>query len=219
MGYKEDFITKVKPYAEVVGKDLNIDPNFIVAQWSHETGYGTNTGSKNNNLAGYMAYVGSPYGINGKKFDSLSEFAGSYESLLKNQRYNGIFKASNVTEFAQALKNGGYAEDSNYAYQPAWVESYNISKKVSVNPATDVYEYMTEDGTVIKDPEVIGAINDAKTSLPFGNILSPIFDFVKVGFANILLFVLLVLFIYISLIKGSTVDNVGKNIVKKVAKV
>jgi hypothetical protein len=28
-----------------------------------------------------------------------------------------------------------------------------------------------------------------------------------------------VLFIYISLIKGSTVDNVGKNIVKKVAKV
>jgi hypothetical protein len=163
---KESFLQKMKPYADKAGSDLGIDSNFILAHWAHETGYGVNGGSKINNFAGLMAYPESPYGSNGKSFSSIDDFVLYYEDFLKKPRYSGIFEASNVTDFARALKAGKYATDPNYAYQPAWVEAYNMSSGISksntagnsnsissVSPSStyvipDSETYYTEEGTV-----------------------------------------------------------------------
>lgn len=213
---KIQFINKVKPYAQKVGKDLNINPDYIVAHWAHETGYGSNTGFKQNNLAGYMAYSGSPYGINGKPFRDLGEFSVAYESMLKNKRYAGIYNANSPQEFAQALKNGGYAEDSNYSYHATWNEAYKLSSGVS---APDDFNFVTEDGGSLGNNEdkILDSWQESKEFKL--DLFSKITDFVKVGFANLLLFVLMILFVYFALIRNTPVDNVGKKVMKGVAKV
>jgi hypothetical protein len=207
---KLSFINTVKPYAEKVQKDTGINADYVVAHWAHETGYGSNTGFKQNNLSGYMAYSGSPYGINGKSFSSLNDFVSAYENLLTSNRYKDVKNATSVTDFAKILSAGGYAQDTDYAYAPTWQEASTLA-------SGSTYEYMTEDGTVITDTGVIDEINKGKTSKPtlgsFGNILSPIFDFLKVGFANVVLFILLILFVYFSLVRNSSIDNIAKKVI------
>lgn len=120
---KKSFLNKMYPLADKASKDLNIPQSWILAQWSHETWYGTNTGSKRNNYAGLYAYDGSPYGINGKAYANGDEFLKDYESTLKNPRYSQALKANNITDFARALGVGGYSEDgSKYASSGTWEE-------------------------------------------------------------------------------------------------
>lgn len=132
---KEDFIKSVYPYAVKSAdilkvKGITVDPRYIVSQWAHETGYGGNTGAKYNNLAGIYAYPNSPYGINGKKYESLDDFVVDYTSVLSNKRYSAINGAGSVTEFASGLKAGGYATDQNYAYANTWTEAFNLATKI-----------------------------------------------------------------------------------------
>lgn len=138
---KQKFIASVYPYAVkssdiLKTKGISVDPRSIASQWAHETGYGSNAGARNNNLAGMYAYNGSPYGINGKKYDSLDDFVVDYTSTLANKRYSGINGAGSVTEFAAALKAGGYAADPNYAYAATWNEAFKIASGLG-GSATD----------------------------------------------------------------------------------
>lgn len=119
---KQKFVNDMFPTAYKASQATNLPASWFIGQWAHETGYGTNTGAKQNNYAGLYAYSGSPYGINGKKYATKDDFLKDYLNTINNKRYSGIYKAQNVTEFAQALKAGGYAEDSSYPYSGTWTE-------------------------------------------------------------------------------------------------
>lgn len=147
---KENFIASVFPYAQksadiLKTKGITVDPLWITAQWAHETGYGQNTGSKYNNLAGMYAYNGSPYGINGKQYESLDDFVVDYSTTLSNKRYSGIDGAGSVTAFASALKAGGYATDPNYAYANTWTEAVEIGKTLQKYNSTVAGESGSEE--------------------------------------------------------------------------
>jgi hypothetical protein len=216
---KQAFINTVKPYAIEAGNTLGIDPNYIVAHWAHETGYGTNTGFTQNNLAGIMAYNGSPYGVNGKSFSSLEDFTQYYTTLLKNSRYNeGVKSASTVTDFAKALKNGGYASDPNYAYQSAWNEAYSLSSKTQGNislptipsnaTGVDSNGNLTYDKKYVPQSklDILGIDEKGTDTIEKENspsLFEKILGNVKYGFALIIVFVLLIFFLYGSFIKGS----------------
>lgn len=131
MDYKRSFIQKVLPYAKSVEQQIGIPAEWVVAQWSHETGYGGNTGSKYNNLAGIYAYEGSPYGTSGKQYNSLEDFTKDYIKVITNDRYKNIFNANTPQEFADSLQKGGYATDKNYSKANTWVEASNIAREFS----------------------------------------------------------------------------------------
>jgi hypothetical protein len=124
---KQKFINDMYPIAHKASQSTKLPETWFIGQWAHETNYGTNTGAKNNNFAGIGAYPGSPYGTSGKKYSSPDAFLTDYLSVINNDRYKGIYSANNVTEFAQALKAGGYATDINYAYDPKWMEVQKLS--------------------------------------------------------------------------------------------
>lgn len=160
---KEKFLLDVYPYAIKAGQSLNVDPAFIATHWAHESGYGSNKGFKNNNLAGLYAYDSSPYGLIGKSYDSMDSFVGDYVSILQNKRYN-LSGVTDITSFAQALKNGGYASDPNYAYSDNWTEGFNLTQVIKnitmldkplENGTTGYYNVVGDDGENIKVP-IIG---------------------------------------------------------------
>lgn len=225
MSKKENFISSVYPYAVKASdilkiQGIKVDPRFIASQWGHETGYGNNTGAKQNNLAGIYAYPSSPYGINGKSYNSLDDFVVDYASTLSNKRYaSGINGTTNVTDFARALKAGGYASDPNYAYSGNWIEGFNIATKISESGGSSgsgniLNENIFNDYIIDKDPldtrDPLG-LGSGSSGVDDRSMLEKIFDFVKLGFYQILIFILVALFLYASLIKGSDTEKlVGK---------
>lgn len=119
---QQTFLTSTKSYAERAAAALKLPVEWVQAHWAHETGNGTNTGTTRNNLAGLYAYPGSRYGINGKAYDNLDSFTTDYIKTMSQPNFSGIHTASNVTEFATALKTGGYASDPAYTKAAIWQE-------------------------------------------------------------------------------------------------
>lgn len=106
---------QARQQAQRVSEDTGIPANLIFAQWEHETGKFKNRGATDlNNLGGMRMPGTSEY----RKFGSMGEFASAYEKLLESSRYTsqGINQATNVEQFAHALKLGGYYEDSESNY-------------------------------------------------------------------------------------------------------
>lgn len=213
---KKQFLNSVYPYAIKAGELLKINPAYVVAHWSHETGYGENTGFKNNNLSGIFAYPGSPYGINGKQYENLDTFVNDYVNVLSNKRYEGITKASDVNQFALALKNGGYATDVNYAYKTTWGEAINLlgintDKTKKFNDIKNSLGEQTLDNVIdtIKDiTGVNGAIEGVNNTI--GNVKNSI----TMGLVYTVVIVFALFFLYGSFLKNSeaekTIINVGK---------
>lgn len=245
---KEDFIKSVYPYAVKSAdilkvKGITVDPRYIVSQWAHETGYGGNTGAKYNNLAGIYAYPNSPYGINGKKYESLDDFVVDYTTTLSNKRYSAINGAGSVTEFASGLKAGGYATDPNYAYSGNWTEAFNIATNIggsstdTITTAGDPpkwYQLWRYDsngnkvvipwkdfflGTTIEFDEGVKVVDNTKLDedptkeTPIIETEAGWMDLVKLGFFQFLIFVLVLFFLYGALLQGSTVDKLGKKVI------
>lgn len=249
---KENFIASVYPYAKKSAdilkvKGINVDPLWITAQWSHETGYGTNAGAKQNNLAGMWAYPSSPYGINGKSYQSLDDFVIDYTNTLSNDRYSGIRTAENVTDFASGLKAGGYATDVNYAYAGTWTEAIDIAEDLQKYNSTvageggstkvnwwDLYRVdpktgqkvkvswkdfflgttieNTDEGVVIRDNTKLDT--DPSKDQTLVGVDEDWMSIVKLGIFQFMIFVLVLFFLYGSLVKGSTVDDLAKAGVK-----
>lgn len=244
MTEKEKFIQLVYPYAVKAAdilkiKGISVDPRFIVSQWAHETGYGKNTGAKNNNLAGMYAYPSSPYGINGKKYDTLDDFVVDYTTTLSNKRYAAINGAGSVTDFALGLKAGGYATDAEYAYSENWTEAFKIASNlgaVKSDSLTDLKWYdlyridengkkvkvswkdfflgttieNTENGVSVVDNTKLDSDPTKETPLVEGGNW---FDLAKLGFFMLLIFVLTIFFLYGALLQGSTVDKIGRKVI------
>ncbi|HEY5754331.1 MAG TPA: flagellar assembly peptidoglycan hydrolase FlgJ [Steroidobacter sp.] len=136
---KEDFVKMMWPHAQKAGEALGVDPSALVAQAALETGWGravpNNANGSSNNLFGIKA--GSSWegatanvptlefedGVAVRKverfraYDSPADSFNDYAKLIgNNPRYeNARGAGGDVTTFASALQDGGYATDPNYA--------------------------------------------------------------------------------------------------------
>ncbi len=143
---KEDFIRSMRPHAERAARKLGVDPDVLVAQAALETGWGSSvpcnsSGECSFNLFGIKA--GSQWsgqtasvptiefeeGVAVRKaqrfraYDSVAASFDDYAKLIGNSnRYQAALGTQdNAAQFAQALQDGGYATDPNYANKIASV--------------------------------------------------------------------------------------------------
>lgn len=135
----QEFIARIKPYAEKAAKELNVGVDVILAQTALETGWGKfvlhdqegkNTFNLFNIKAGSkwagdkvsadtLEFVqGSPVKqkSNFRQYDSYEKSFNDYVSLIKNSsRYSVAANAKNANEYIDGLQQGGYATDPDYA--------------------------------------------------------------------------------------------------------
>jgi peptidoglycan hydrolase FlgJ len=137
---KEDFVRTMWPHAQRAGEALGVDPSALVAQAALETGWGRavptqGSGSSSFNLFGIKAgssWEGSTANVPTLEFEdgvavrkverfrayeSPADSFNDYARLIgNNPRYeNARGAGGDVTTFASALQEGGYATDPNYA--------------------------------------------------------------------------------------------------------
>ncbi|MBL8266922.1 flagellar assembly peptidoglycan hydrolase FlgJ [Steroidobacter sp.] len=137
---KEDFVKQMWPHAQRAGESLGVDPSALVAQAALETGWGKavpshGSGSSSYNLFGIKAgssWEGATANVptlefedgvavrKVERFRAYSSPADSFNDYARlignNPRYeNARGAGGDVTTFASALQEGGYATDPNYA--------------------------------------------------------------------------------------------------------
>lgn len=100
---QQEFLSTYAPLAQKVGDQLGVDPNIVLGQWAHETGYGSNQGTKHNNLGGFTAQDG-----NYLSYDSPEQFADHYITTLKAKYPGAVGSGSDASKFSAALQQGGY---------------------------------------------------------------------------------------------------------------
>lgn len=132
------FRNKIAPYAKKAAAALGMDASVIMAQWLYETGDGTNTGTKYNNLAG-VKHTGSstpaaftvPNSIHAA-YPTLDDFVTDYVRVLKLGYYKNVRAVAkpgvNPVVAKKAIDASPYAvADYNEA---GFVNFYNIAKKI-----------------------------------------------------------------------------------------
>ena len=136
----EEFIKKMRPYAEKAAKELGVPASILLAQSALETGWGNKViqhgnGESSHNLFGIKAdkrwngpyvNVSSLEYVNGeakrefsnfKVYDSYQHSFEDYVDFIKsNDRYRTALKNSaNGEHYIKALQEAGYATDPQYA--------------------------------------------------------------------------------------------------------
>ncbi len=136
----DEFVTQLWPHAKVAADELGVDPHMLIAQAALETGWGKSIpcnpdGTCSFNLFGIKAggrWQGPAVGVNTLEFEdgmavrrrasfrayeSAADSFRDYASLIKNSpRYAAALgTGSDTAAFANALQQGGYATDPNYA--------------------------------------------------------------------------------------------------------
>lgn len=136
---KQDFVRSLLPLAREAGQRLGVDPAALVAQAALETGWGravpSAAGSSSCNLFGIKAgasWNGASVDVSTREFEAgvpvrkverfraYASAAASFQDyaamLGKSPRYAAaVGTGSDVTAFASALQQGGYATDPDYA--------------------------------------------------------------------------------------------------------
>jgi len=101
---------------------LNVDPRILLGQWGLETGWGRSVIPGTNNLGNIKDFRGTGVAATDnmtgsrdkyRQFDSPGSFAAHFADLIR-RKYPDAVGAQDATQFATALKQGGYAEDPNY---------------------------------------------------------------------------------------------------------
>lgn len=123
---RDDFIKQMRPFAIEAGKRLGVNPNIIIAQAAHETGWGRH--APNNNFFGIKGKGGTfttaEY-VNGKPVTITDSFRGyrnmedsvkGYaDFILGNKRYKNAIGLNDPEAYINAIAQAGYATDPNYA--------------------------------------------------------------------------------------------------------
>lgn len=128
-----DFVAAILPAVQSVARKLGVAPKAIIAQAALETGWGSHVAG--NNLFGIKG-AGSWQGpsvsslthefedgvnqVETAAFRAYGSFRASVQNyahlLLDNPRYqSALGQGNNVAAFAEALQQGGYASDPQYA--------------------------------------------------------------------------------------------------------
>jgi len=123
---REYFFSLAQKAAEIAnsysGGANNIRPEWIYAQWAHESAdFSSKLAESNHNLGGLCQTEpndtpqpdGDQYYINFPTFEACAEYFGRY---LRHYREDGIYEAQSLEEYCAALKRGGYFGDelANY---------------------------------------------------------------------------------------------------------
>ena len=137
---QRDFVALLRPHAEQAARELNINPDVLIAQAALETGWGkqvihTRQGDNSFNLFNIKAgsqwqgdsvrvstleyQQGMPHyeRASFRKYNSYAESFADYVRLIQNNpRYQPALAAGkNSPAYAEALQRAGYATDPDYA--------------------------------------------------------------------------------------------------------
>lgn len=147
--------------AQNVERKTGIPTAIILGQALLESGSNLNSGlvTKGNNLFGIKGtgtngsiYLPTKEEVNGRmvtvnaqfrKYNNLEESILDHAKLLSLPRYSKyLSQADSVEEFAQGIKSGGYATDSNYVSKLLGViasnrlADLNVNKKITFDPSS-----------------------------------------------------------------------------------
>lgn len=130
MAKPSDFIDQYGDLALALSQRVGVAPEVLLGQFGLETGWGKSVIPGTNNLGnikdfsgGGTSAVDNMLGTTDRyrNFDSPEAFADHYAGLLERKYPNAIGTGADALAFAQALKEGGYAEDPNYVNKIAQV--------------------------------------------------------------------------------------------------
>jgi len=115
------YFEQMAPYAAKASAALGIPKSVILAQWSWETAFGTNRGSKDLNNHGGIKYVGASTQDYESSmyagYASIDSFVDDYVRVLSLRYYDDVRKAGatpGIEDDTKALGASPYAE-SGYA--------------------------------------------------------------------------------------------------------
>lgn len=120
------FIQQYGPIAESIGKELNVDPKIILAQFGLETGWGKSVIPGTYNLGNIKDPSGKGVRAHDKrensrdaymKFEDPETFAAYYTDFIKRMYPNAVGAGSDVGAFTTGLSKGragSYATAENY---------------------------------------------------------------------------------------------------------
>lgn len=86
------------------GNTLGVAPSTILSQWAYESGYGTNSGSAGNNLAGIMV----PGTQVQQTYASPEAFEQAYVGVIKSNDPQALNTGSDTNAFVNGLAAGHY---------------------------------------------------------------------------------------------------------------
>jgi hypothetical protein len=164
----DKFKTDYASAAAKAGKELNVDPSLILAQWGHETGWGKSIIPGTNNLGNIKGKGGVEATDNQlgtkdtyAKYKDNEEFVNKYVDLIKSRYPSAMGAGKDAGKFTSGLK--GYAEDKEYA------------KKVSaaagrVGEVSQAEELKSQDTTKKTAPS--GPIVDGGEKKPDGMLIA-----------------------------------------------
>lgn len=118
----ETFAAQYAPVAQRAAQQIGVDPQVLLGQWGHETGWGKSVIPGTNNLGNIKDPTGqgptATDNANGSKdsyasYQSPEDFADHYATLIKTQYPGAVGSGNDVQKFTKGL--AGYAEDPSYA--------------------------------------------------------------------------------------------------------
>jgi peptidoglycan hydrolase FlgJ len=181
----EEFVQRLLPHAQAAAQQLGVDAATLVAHAALETGWGKHMpsnadGSSSFNMFGIKATTGwhgqsvgattleYEQGIAVKRverfksYDSPADCFGDYAKLLAGaERYTSARNSGgNANQFAQALQQGGYATDPDYANKLRAVAGAVRAIEVNATQVTSTQAGSTQaittqvnsNGTYLSDP-------------------------------------------------------------------
>lgn len=122
MGYNENaaYFERMFPYAKAASSATGLPISFILAQWGHETGFGTSDVAQNANNHAGIKYVEGASISNGKygayaSYSNLAQFVQDYARVMNLSYYKSVRGLGNPEATIAAIGKTPYAEDPNYA--------------------------------------------------------------------------------------------------------
>jgi hypothetical protein len=119
---RTDFVSSLRPYADLTAQATGIDPNLLLAMAANETGWGRSaTAQQQNNLFSIQGPSGgasrwASYTSPGDAFQAFTEL------LQNNPRYAAAWQArADPARFLSLLKAAGYVADEPGYPAQAWV--------------------------------------------------------------------------------------------------
>ena len=158
---QEEFLAKIKPYAEKAAAELNVGTDVLLAQAALETGWGKHLihDAKGNNTFNIFnikanGWQGKSVTVNTlenkqgitqqeragfRQYDDYAESFADYVSLIKNNtRYKDALAAGTDSKaYAEALQTAGYATDPKYAEKIKSILNNDSSRSVVVADAAN----------------------------------------------------------------------------------
>lgn len=117
----QGFIQQYAPVAASVSQRIGVAPDVLLGQWGLETGWGKSVIPGTNNLGNIkgpgVAATDNQTGSNNqyRAYSSPQDFGNDFANLISSNYKGAVGTGSDAAAYGNALKAGGYAEDSGYA--------------------------------------------------------------------------------------------------------